>query len=667
MAIDSESLLTAIQLHSAGQLSAAEKIYRDVLSADPEQTDAWHLLGVIAHQQGDPALAVQYITRAIELNGAEPGFYSNLGNAYQAQGQFEKAAACFHRAIELNPIFAEAHCNLGGVYLAQSKLDEAFACFSRAVQLCPDDARAYNGLGSVVLAQCQTERATPAYESALESRPANAETCSNLSIALKENHNIDLAVAHFRRAIALKPELAEAHNHLGNALKATKQLHEAAACYRRALELKPSFAEAYSNLGNVLQDLEKLDEAVFCYQKALELQPSLSRALYNLGNTLEKQGRSDEAVDCLRKAIQIEPNFPEAHFNLATIFHAQLKSKESIHCYQRALHLRPGYADAHQAYSMLLLQHGDFERGWPEYEWRLKSQCSSDARATSQPFWNGERLGQEQAVLLRIDQGIGDAFQFSRYASLVKQSAGKVLMHCPRKLIPLLSSCPGVDQFIPDDTELPFFDYHAYLTSLPLVFGTTLETIPRQTPYLFAGSKLVEQWRSRLPAGAFRVGIAWQGNPGFKQDKTRSIPLAHFQQLATATDVALISLQQGYGVDQLHGRKGRFPIVELPSDCDEAAGAFMDTAAIMMNLDLIITSDTAIAHLAGALGVPVWVALSYCPEWRWLLDRSDSPWYPTMRLFRQSKPGNWTDVFQQIKSTLSDHVGARYRVARIKV
>ena len=433
------------------------------------------------------------------------------------------------------------------------------------------------------------------------------------ALRLRDQGKLDEAVACYRRALELKPDYAEAHNNLGTAFKDQGKLDEAVACYRRALELKPDFAEAHNNLGIALKDQGKLDEAVACYRRALELKPDYAEAHNNLGNALKDQGKLDEAVACYRRALELKPDFAEAHGNQ----------------------------------SLLSLLTGDFQRGWAEYEWRWKTkQCQR--RDFSQPLWDGQPL-EGRTILLHAEQGLGDAIQFVRYAALVKQRGGAVIVECPKPLLSLLASCAGIDRLVGRGDDLPPFDVHAPLLSLPGIFHTSLETIPADVPYLFADPGLVEHWREELGGIAgFKIGIAWRGNPEHRNDRARSIPLSCFEPLAGLPGVRLLACKKGRAWSSCKSWPDRFPITELGSRLDD----FMDTAAVLMNLDLVITCDTAVAHLAGALGVPVWVALPFVPDWRWLLDRSDSPWYPTMRLFRQKKPGDWAGVFEEIKAEL---------------
>ena len=316
---------------------------------------------------------------------------------------------------------------------------------------------------------------------------------------------------------------------------------------------------------------------------------------------------------------------------------------------------------------------GDYEQGWPEYEWRW-TQPGFTRRQFTQPAWDGSDLA-GRSILLYAEQGLGDTLHFIRYAPLVSQRGGKVIVECQPALVRLLKGVEGIDKLIAESSPLPPFDVQAAMFSLPAIFHTTVGTIPATVPYLHADPKLIDKWRHELnsrsrqpggtvattrsgparqagPTGAFKVGIAWQGSPTYGYDNLRSIPLEKFARLTQIEGVQLISLQKGPGSEQLGAVQGRFPVMDLGKQLDETSGPFMDTAAVMKNLDLVICSDTAVPHLAGALGVPVWVALPYVPDWRWLLECEDSPWYPTMRLFRQTQDGKWDDVFERIAAAL---------------
>jgi tetratricopeptide (TPR) repeat protein len=434
--------------------------------------------------------------------------------------------------------------------------------------------------------------------------------------------------------LEIHPFHAEAHNNLGSALEALGKTQEAIASYRRALEIKPDSAIAHNNLGNALQIEGKLNEAVDCYRRALELDPAYALALCNLGLVLQWQRKLDEAIACYEQALQIEPSHAMAHFNR----------------------------------SFLWLLQGDFERGWPEYEWRWKTGRVME-RGLSQPQWQGDSLG-ERTILLYAEQGLGDTFQFIRYAALVKKRnpAATVVLEVNQPLIKILERCPGIDRLVAGGDELPRFDVQCALASLPGVFQTTVETILADIPYLFADPRLVEQWRETLKTlSGYRIGINWRGRAGIGPWRQRDLPIELFAALGNIEGVRLVSLQKEDTESKVQGPKSNVKaqstILDL-GEIDTEHGPFMDTAAIMMNLDLVITSDTSVAHLAGALGVPVWVALPLTSDWRWLMDRRDSPWYPTMRLFRQRKIGDWSEVFEEIEVALRERVSnSKFRIS----
>jgi Flp pilus assembly protein TadD len=455
------------------------------------------------------------------------------------------------------------------------------------------------------------------YRQILAVEPNHADAWHLLGVIAHQAGKHEVAVEYIGRAIGLNRTDAAFHNNLGGAYHALRRIPEAIVCYRRALELKPDYAEAHNNLGIVLKDQGRLDEAVACYRRALELKPDYAEAHNNLGALLNDKGKLDEAVACFRRALELKPDF----------------------------------AEARGSQSLMSLLTGDFERGWADYEWRWKTkQCPR--RDFSQALWDGQPL-EGRTILLHAEQGLGDCIQFVRYVPLVKQRGGAVIVECPKPLLSLLTSCAGIDRLVGRGDELPAFDVQAPLLSLPGIFQTALRDIPATIPYLFADPSLVERWRQELGgiAGS-KIGMAWRGSPEHRNDRARSIPLSCFEPLAGVPGIHLVSLQKGAGAEELQEARGRFPVTDVGSRLED----FMDTAAVMVNLDLAITCDTAVAHLAGALGLSVWVAIPFAPDWRWLLDRSDSPWYPTMRLFRQDRRGDWQGVFRGIEAALREQM-----------
>jgi hypothetical protein len=398
--------------------------------------------------------------------------------------------------------------------------------------------------------------------------------------------------------------------------------------------------------------------AIEHYQRALALRPDYPHAHVNLANALKSQGDLELAIAHYRQALVTKPDFAEAVHNLGSTLQCQGKYHEALVCYEQAVRMSPELAEAHKNLSQLRLLLEDFELGWPEYEWRWRTR-EMPPPVFSQPQWRGESLNGE-TILLHAEQGFGDTLQFIRYAPLVQALGARVVLLCPPSLVPLLSRCRGIDELYGDEKSLPTVDCHIPLLSLPGIFKTTMASIPAKVPYLFADTSLVEQWKAKLEGvRGLRIGINWQGRGGEGDFRLRDLPLEALAKLAEIPGVRLISLQRGEGREALLQAADRWPILDLGDQVDRERDAFMDTAAIMCNLDLVITSDTAVAHLAGGLAVPVWMGLPFVPNWRWFLNRNDSPWYPTMRLFRQQKANEWSNVLREMREALVTLAGAR--------
>jgi Tfp pilus assembly protein PilF len=434
--------------------------------------------------------------------------------------------------------------------------------------------------------------------------------------------------------------------HRGRALQAQGRLEDAVACYRESLRLNPASAAALNNLGDALTQLGQWQEAEAVLREALRLKADFPEAHNNLGIALARLGRLPEAESHHRESLRLNPSSASAHNNLGNVLREQGKFVEGLASLEQAIRLRPDHAEAHRNRGLTLLLLGDWERGWPEYEWRrhCKEFPSPPGRL---PLWDGSPLG-GRTILLRAEQGLGDTLHFIRYAPLVQQRGGRVVVACQPLLLRLLSGAAGIDQLLTTESEVAA-DVWLPLPSLPGIFGTTPTTVPALVPYLSADPTLVAAWRERwTDLRGLKIGIVWQGNPNYSGDRWRSVRLSEFAPLAEVPNIHLFSLQMGVGREQIPPLAERFGLLDLSASLTD----FMDTAAVMKNLDLVITVDTAVAHLAGALAVPVWVALPWPPEWRWLLEREDSPWYPSMRLFRQSARGNWEEVFARIATAL---------------
>ncbi len=488
----------------------------------------------------------------------------------------------------------------------------------------------------------------------LEMRPPleNAERHAQKGLALLQQGKPAEAIVVLQRALDLDPKNAVLRNNLAVALDKEGKKNEALASFQEAVRLKPDYSDALHNLGNHLRRMGRHPEAEAEYRKALKLIPNSPDLCNHMGITLLAQAKHGEAEACFRRGLRLKPDHPEAHNNLGVLLEQTGKLDQATACYQESLRLKADSPDTHKNLALSWLMQGEFSRGWAEYEWRWK--CTpSPARPFEQPRWDGRPL-EGKTILLYSEQGLGDTIQFIRYASLVQERGGVVLVECPGILEKLLARCPGIDRVIPQGTPLPDFSYQIPFLSVPGAFHTTLESVPAAVPYLSADPRLIETWGKELECAAgFKIGIAWQGSQKYGGDAHRSIPLKQFEPLAKMPGVQLVSLQKGFGSEQLKELGKQWNVVDFGERLD-ANGAFVDTAAIMTCVDLVVTSDTAVAHLAGALGVPVWMALSTASDWRWLRGRVDCPWYPTMRLFRQAGWGDWEGVFCRIAQELSN-------------
>ncbi|MGD9719927.1 MAG: tetratricopeptide repeat protein [Pirellulales bacterium] len=646
-----EALSLAIDHHRAGRLAQAAELYRGILNTEPRHAEARHLLGVIAHQQGRSDEAIRLITQAIQIEPGRAAYHSNLGEACRAAGQLAAAQRSLLEAIRLEPRVAASHYNLALVLAAQGDPAAAAVRCRQALALQPAYAEAHRLLGNIHRAQGQNDAARECYARAVAVRPDYYEAIVSLAESLTDEQRFDEAAAQLEHALVQRPQAADPRIRLGDLKSRQGDWPAAIACYQQALALEPGNATAECHWGMALQAQEQFAAAVDRYRRALEQSPDHIETHLNLATTLTLLGQETEAIDHYRHVLGLEPVNERALSNLASICQQHGRFDEALAYHDAALAISPEDPPTHFNRALLLLARGDFAAGWQEYAWRTKV-FKSPATAIQGQTWDGSPIG-EATLLVHGEQGLGDAIQFLRFVPLVRQRVAHAPLVVLDALVPLLRASGYADVSGFRD-PLPAFDYKIPLMDLPRLLGTTDETIPVDIPYLTARDELVEQWRARLAAvPGFCVGICWQGNPGFSADRFRSIPLAAFEALARVPGVSLISLQKGAGTDQIDDAAARFELVDLRPEYDVEDGAFLNAAAIIRNLDLVVSADTAIAHLAGALGVPVWLALAARSDWRWLHERSDSPWYPSARVFRQTRLMDWTELFERMARELA--------------
>jgi Flp pilus assembly protein TadD len=554
------------------------------------------------------------------------------------------------------------------------RLAEAEAFYRQILAAEPGHIDALHMLGLLAGQVGRPEVAVDLLRQVIALRPDFAGAHSNLGNALRKNGLLEQSVAAYRQAIVLKPDFAEAYNNLGTALYDMGHLEEAIASYHHATALRPNYSEAYSNLGFALKEKGCLDEAIAACRQAIAITANSPEAYSNLGIALYHKGQLDEAIAAYREAIALKPNYPEAHSNLGNALQDEGRADEAIAACRQAIALKPDFPEAHQNLGIASLLRGHFLQGWEEYEWRW--QCK-DNRASRrdfpQPKWRGETL-HGQHVLIHAEQGFGDTLQFVRYVPLVVQRGGRVSVECQPGLEAILASVLGNSQIIPRGQPLPAFDLHCPMMSLPLAFETRLETIPATIPYLHAAAPQTLRWRERLagrnsaphepvPAcrEALKVGLVWAGDsrPHLPRanliDRRRSLHLRQLAPLAEVPGVVFVSLQKGVPAQQTQTPPLGMRVWDWTAELHD----FTDTAALLECLDLVISVDTAVAHLAGAMGKPVWMLSRFDGCWRWLMNRADTPWYPTMRLFRQPAPGDWNQVIAEVREQLQLLVNRR--------
>jgi tetratricopeptide (TPR) repeat protein len=640
-------------LQEMGKLEEAVRSYDVAIGIQPRNADAHCNRGVAFKLLGRPDEAVRSYDRAIELKPDHISAHANRGiTLLRELKRPQEALESFASIIALDPRLPPAH-NLRGEALRDlSRPHEALRSFEEALRLAPDFSEACYNRGLTLLVLQRPRDALQSFDRLSQLEPTLAEGHYYRGNALRNLGRLPEALGSYNRALELKNDFAEAHNGRGNVLRDLKRASEALSSYERALALKPDFAEAHSNRGNVLHDLRRLEEALASHDRAVALMPDYARAHFNRGSTLRELGRMSEALACFDRAIELTPGFPPGLPGAAMLSTDRERSKEAVETSDRALRHDQSAVLAAAAKGTCLLQTGRFEEGWPLYEWRKKKAGRRDYCKYRQPEWTGTENLEGRTLFVHAEQGAGDTIQFSRYAQLAREMGAKVILGVPDVLVRLLKDLgPGID-VIGLSSQPPDFDYHVALLSMPLAFRTNFANCPANVPYLRAEPERVEYWRARLGERGRKIGICWQGNTNPQIDAGRSFSLRHFEALAKLPGVRLISLQKNDGVEQLLELPADMRIETLGADFDNPPDAFVDTAAVMVILDLVISSDTAIAHLAGALGRPTWVALKHVPEWRWFLDRSDSPWYPTMRLFRQTIRDDWPEVFAAMESRL---------------
>ncbi len=653
MPSESELLTAAEQRRQAGQREGAISLCQQVLESNPRHAGALALLGAVYTDLGHLDAATAHLDRALAIDPSKGSAHDSRGILFARQGRLAEAAACFEQAIACDPTRLVSLFNLATARFQSGDTTGAIEALKLVLRVEPSSLRAHAALATALAKENRLADAIIHLDEVARQKPGDSAARFDLACALLGAGQVDAAEAGYRKSLALNPNSPDCCQRLAEVLIERSEYAEAARLCERAIQLRPDDSRTHFSHGRVRMKLEHFALAAESFAEAARLRPEMAEAHVSLGITLAKLWQFDKAEASLRKALGLKSVDVEALHNLGLVLMQQNKLPDALTCIDQSLALAPNNAEGLHCRGMILLSMGKFSPGWAGYEHRVR--CAKfRAPKFSQPLWDGSPLGQ-RTLLVNCEQGLGDTLQFARYLNGFFQPQDSVVVAVQPPLLPILAQS-GFRGLVPIADELPHFDIYIQLLSLARIFRTELQSVPCNVPYIVAEAGRVARWRDSL-AGlqGMKVGIAWKGRQivwqGSGQDP-RSIPLRTFGRVASLPGVQLLSLQKGDGSEQVAELAGQFDLVDLGPSLDNQGGAFLDTAAVMMNLDLVITSDTSIAHLAGALGVPVWVALCTTADWRWLLDRVDSPWYPTMRLFRQTRLGQWEDVFERIAKEL---------------
>ena len=582
--------------------------------------------------------------------------YRQAAQAYM-QGDFHGSRQLCLEMLAIEPRNFEINELLGMIYVKSANYTEAFQHLKRAAMMKPGHVQVLNNMGLTLCHLSRYEDAKKYLLRATEQDASNAEAKNNLGLALLGLEKPEDAEQVLRQAIALNPDYAQPYDLLGNALDSQDRKSESLDAYKKAVARAPDNEQFLANLAQQYFKMERLDDSEATFSKILELNPNSKEAYLGFGFIKAHKGELTASIHDNEKALRIDPEFAVGYLNLGHSLYQLQRFPEAEAAYRKAISLRPEFVDAHFNLACLLLQKGEFREGWEEYRWRSQRQGITIYKHAS-PEWSGEDLSNKSIVILS-EQGNGDMIQAIRYLSKIKNETTNIILESHDLLAPLFALLPEVSQIIIRGRELPPADYHIPVFNIPAVLSGDINSLSTKEPYLRATPESIREWSARLgKKTGFRAGIVWQGNPKFATDKLRSFSRREFAKIAGMENLQLISLQKGItGTTQIPEFKKHHDLLDVDEGLDRERN-FMDTAAIIMNLDLVITSDTSVAHLAGALGAPTWILLSENADWRWFTDREDSPWYPTVRLFRQQESGNWKPLFETVYQALNELINS---------
>ena len=659
--LDAKSELNrAISCHQNGQLRPAEQIYRNILEFHPENAEVLHLLGLLTWQTGQCEVAIDLIRQASRIRPEKTLFLRDLARFLNSTGCLNQAIQAYQQALQVDPEDLTICRELAFTLYQADRYDEALQVFQHKLNDNPSDIKFRVELGDFLQSIGRFEDSIRAYQKALSIDTDAYEAYNNLGVALSKVGRFDQSIQACQNAIRIFPNYFEAYNNLGNVYKEMKQLVQAVKSYQEAIRINPEVEEIYFNLGNVFKELDKHEEAIRSYQQVFRLNPNHVEAYYNQGVVLQDQGNFNQAVESYQEAIRINPEYAQAYNNYGFILHKRGKFDEAINQYRRAIDLDPTIAQAHTNLGVALLLTGDFKKGWQEYDWRLKTELSrSDKRTLQYPRWHGCDLA-SKTILVWAEQGIGDQIMFASVLHLLAQKSQRVVVGIDPRLVAIFQrSFPRIAFFsqfdLPDLCVLGHsIDYQIPIASLGQHFLNTETTFPKQRSYLIPCSEKVQQFEHRykqLADGRPLIGISWRG--GNKEKESRNISLKQWADLIAMRNFCFINLQYGDVIDEINEFTAATGIPIYSDGQVDSSKDLDDFFAQVAAMDLVVSIANSTAHIAGSLGKPALIFLPHVPDWRWMLNRTDSLWYPEITLLRQSREGSWSDVLQQAKTALT--------------
>lgn len=649
---NSKILNLAMKNHRAGNFAIADELYRKLRQSDPKNAEIMRLSGLSAGQNGNYGYALKFFAKAISLNPDYTEAFSNRGVIFQKMGKHNEALENFNKALSINPYCAETLNNRGNLFIFLNEPNKALDDLKKAIYINPNFSEAFYNLANVLRDQKHFEVAIKTYSQAIKIKANYFHAYLNRGRTFIDLGDMKNAINDFEKAIDLNDKSPEAFNNKGFVYYELKRYDEAFANFNKAVNLDPCFIGAINNRGLSLLALDKPEKALVDFQKSIEIAPEKPEPYHNLGFAFHKIFKYEKAIDCFSKALNLNHSNPKNIYNnLGATYRALGNYEESLKCYDKSISLDKNYAEAYFGKSLVSLLLGNFSEGLDCYEWRWRTEnFTSPKRKFEKPLWDGIADLSGKTILIHWEQGLGDTLQYCRLVKEIKKKNTKIIFEVQRQLYGLIKTLDPDITIVQSGSKLPYFDYFCPLMSLPQILKLTVNNIPAYKKYLEPSASKIHYWEKLLGKRVKpRIGIVWSGSKTHANDENRSINLDNF--LTAIPEIFdLVSLQKDIRKEDLETLKNT-PVIQNYSELIEN---FSDTAAVCSLVDIILTVDTSVAHLAGAIGKPVFLLLPLVPDFRWLLEREDTPWYPSMRIFRQKTRGDWKPVFSEIKRILEN-------------